>query len=92
MIGAFEIVSLLVFVKNGLKPIKNFMLIFEPINVIVNPPKLQNLVSLGENNNKTKENKKDEEIQKTILINQLLNNKSKIKKIKIQKNEIDDTL
>ena len=93
IVFAFEIVSSLVFVKNGLKSIKNFMLIFEPMNGIAHPPKLKNLLSLAEtNNNNNKENKKEEEIQKTILINHLLSNKTKNKKIKKQKNEIDDAL
>ena len=87
----FEFTFLIIFVKNGFNSIINFMLIFDPIST-ANPPKLQNLLSLGETNNKKNENNKEGEIQKTILINHLLNNKKKIKKIKKEKNEIDDAL
>ena len=67
------------------------MLIFEPINGIAHPPKLKQLLSLFQSNNKNKLNKK-EELQKTKFINQLLNKNKKNKKIKKQKNEIDDAL
>ena len=90
---SFEMVFLVVYAKNGLTSIKNFMLIFNPISAVAHPPKLQNLLSIGQTNtNNNNENKKEEEIQKTILINHLLNNRSKIKKQKKQKNEADDAL
>jgi len=76
----FEIIFIGIFFKNGLKPIKNFMLIFEPLSGVVNPPKLKKLMTLASKNSK---NNKDDEIKKTILINHLLNkNKKKIKKQK----------
>ena len=87
----FESIFLLVFAKNGFKSIKNFMLIFDPISA-ASPPKLKNLLSIGETNNKKNENTKQEEIKKSKLIDQLLNHKSKIKENKKQKNEIDDAL
>ena len=87
----FEIISFGIFIKNGLTPIKNFMLIFQAgSGTAAHPPKLKHLLSLNEKNN---ENNKEDEIQKTILINQLLNkNKKKITKIRNKKNEIDDAL
>ena len=77
---SFEIIFIGIFCKNGLKPIKNFMLIFEPLAGVVNPPKLKKLMTLTSKNSK---NNKDDEIKKTILINHLLNkNRKKDKKQK----------
>ena len=79
---SFEIIFIGIFCKNGLKPIKNFMLIFEPLAGVVNPPKLKKLMTLTSKNSK---NNKEDEIKKTILINHLLNKNRK--KIKNQKDE-----
>ena len=84
----FEVAFLIAFFKNGIKSIKNFMLIFE----ISNPPKLKALVSIAESKNKNNKNNKEEEIKETILINHLLNRKTTIKKMKKESNEIDDAL
>ena len=81
----FESTFFFVFIKNGLNPIKNFMIIFGP--GIAHPPKLKNLVSLAKSKN---ENNKQEEIQKTILINNLLNKKRPKKNEKEETNEVDD--
>ena len=86
---SFEIASIVVFAKNGLKPIKNFMLIFSGI---ANPPKLKELLSLADINDNNKDNKKKNEIQKSFLINHLLNKKKAKKKQEEIKNEIDDAL
>ena len=72
----FETVFLIIFAKNGIKSIKNFVLVLKNSN----PPKLKKMLSLC-STNKNNESNKEIEIQKTKLINQLLNKKS-VKKIK----------
>ena len=79
-----EVIFFTIFIINGLKPIKNFILIFEP-NSNAAPPKLSTLLALAE----TKKNK-DEEIKKSKLINHLIN--AKKKKKNSGKHEIDDAL
>ena len=85
-LSSIEVIFIGIFLKNGLKPIKNFMLIFAA------PPKLKRLMSITEKRN---ENNKEEEIKKTILINRLLtrsNTKRINKKIKNDINEGNDAL
>ena len=84
----FEVAFLVVFAKNGLKSIKNFMLIF----AISNPPKLKDILSIAEGKKNKNKNIKEEEIKETILINHLLNRRTSIKTMKKEKNEIDDAL
>ena len=83
---SFEAAFFFIFLKNGLNPIKNFMLIFGP--GAMHPPKLKNLLSLADKND---ENNKQDEIQKTILINNLLNRKKEKKKTQ-KENDADDAL
>ena len=68
-----EIIFFVIFFKNGLKPIKNFILIFSP-NIKASPPKLKSILALAE----PKKNK-DEEIKKSKLINHLINAKKRKK-------------
>ena len=68
-----EIIFFVFFFKNGLKPIKNFLLIFEP-NFNASPPKLKNILALAE-----PKSNKDEEIKKSKLINHLINAKKRKK-------------
>ena len=79
-----EIIFFAIFLINGLKPIKNFIRIFEPYTNAA-PPKLTTLLSMTETK-KTKE----EEIQKSKLINHLLN--AKRRKKNPEKIHIDDAL
>jgi len=79
-----EVIFFTIFIINGLKPIKNFILIFEP-NSNAAPPKLSTLLALAE----TKKTK-DEEIQKSKLINHLIN--AKKSKKNSNKHEMDDAL
>ena len=81
---SFEIIFFVFFIINGLKPIKNFVLIFEP-NSNAAPPKLSALKALAE-----PKNSKDEEIKKSKLINHLIN--AKKKKKNIEKKVTDDIL
>ena len=91
---AFEIISFGVFLGSGLTPIKNFMMIFQAGANVAHPPKLKNLLYLNDKNNNNNENNKDDEVQKTILINKLLNkNKKRVSQSNIRKNkEGDDAL
>ena len=66
---SFEIVSFIIFIKNGLKPIKNFMLIF---NGMVHPPKFKKLLSLSEIDSKN-----NNDPPETIIINKPKKNKKK---------------
>ena len=79
-----QIIFFVIFFKNGLKPIQNFILIFEP-NVTASPPKLKSILALAE----PKKNK-DEEIKKSKLINHLINAKKRRKNS--DENEKDDAL
>ena len=81
---SFEIIFSIIFIKNGLNPLKNFLLIFEP-NLIASPPKLETLMTLAEPQKHIKD-----EVKKSKLINHLLN--AKKRKRPDEKNEIDDAL
>ena len=81
---SFESIVFLIFFKNGLKPIKNFILIFEP-NSIASPPKLTELLALAE----PKDNKKDE-VKKSKLINHLITAKRRKRDPEIK--DADDAL
>ena len=78
-----EIIFFFIFFKNGLKPIKNFLLIFEP-NAIASPPKVKSILALAE----PKINK-NEEVKKSKLINHLITAK---KRRKNSDEEKDDAL
>ena len=106
--NGIEIIFLIIFWSKGLKPIKNYMLVFEPFDPRVDPPnpppkskKLSysnaletenaNLFDLlNDSENKKNANKKEKEIQKTILINNLLRNRKSIKKETIKHNKNDE--
>ena len=98
--NGLQILFLFLFSLKCLKPIKNYMLVFEPYDPNVDPPnpppksrklslsknlgsenhsKLYDLIDINFEENKNK-NKKDKEIQKTILINNLISNKNSPKK------------
>ena len=71
---SIEVMFFVIQIINGIKPIKNFILIFEP-NSNAAPPKLSAIKSLAE-----AKNNKDEEIKKSKLINHLINAKKRKKK------------
>ena len=71
---ATEIIFFIIFIKNGLNPIKNFILIFEP-HANASPPKLKSILALAE-----QKSTKEEEIKKSKLINHLINATKRRKK------------
>ena len=103
IMNGLQTLFLFLFSLKCLKPIKNYMLVFEPYDPNVDPPnpppkspkskrlslsiivgsenhsKLYDLMDINFEGNKSK-NRKNKEIQKTILINNLLSNKSSPKK------------
>ena len=84
---SIELIFFLLFIKNGLKYLKNLVLIFEPKET-ASPPKLKEIMALTQNK---KEKTKEEEIQKSKLINHLITAKKK-KKFENEKNIADDAL
>ena len=99
-----EVFFLVFFSIQCLKPIKNYMLVFEPFDPKIDPPnppkkikKLENTkireildnINIDSNN---KLSKKEKEIQKTIFINNLLENKKAKKDLKNnnKKESVDD--
>ena len=98
--NGLQVLFLFLFTLKCLKPVKNYMLVFEPYDPNVDPPnpppkskklslskypgsdkssKLYDLIDIKYEENKNK-SKKDKEIQKTILINNLISNKNSPKK------------
>lgn len=98
--NGLQVLFLFIFSLKCLKPVKNYMLVFEPFDPNIDPPnpppkskrlslsryfgrdnnsKLYDLIDINLEDNKNK-SKKDKEIQKTILINNLISNKNSPKK------------
>ena len=103
-----QVIILCIFSIKGLKPIKNYMLVFEPFDPNIDPPnppkkikktenkKLINLIENHFEENKNM-NKKEKQIKETILINNLIqkrkkNNKKKIENKENQNNDNNDTI
>ena len=101
--NVFQLIFLIIFGAKCLKPIKNYMMVFEPFDPLVDPaiPPKRNYISnivesenskifdLSESNNVNNKNlsKKEKEVQKTILINNLLRSSRNPKKEVINKNK-----
>ena len=98
--NGLQVLFLFLFSLKCLKPVKNYMLVFEPYDPNIDPPnpppkskrasnskhtgsenhlKLYDLIDINYEDNKNK-SKKEKEIQKTILVNNLLSNKNSPKK------------
>ena len=110
--NGLQIIFFIVFFSKRLKPIKNYMLVYEPFDPNVDPPnppkskktflsfsnkendKNNNIHIndiLDRNNNSSKNlSKKEKEIQKSILINNLLRKTSKKEAFKDYKNNNED--
>ena len=86
--NSLQIVFLIIFSIKCLKPIRNYMLVFEPFDPNIDPPnpppKSKNLNSkireiIEDNIDNKNMNKKEKEIKKTILINNLIQSNKKRK-------------
>ena len=106
--NGLQIIFLIIFCSKSLKPIRNYMLVFEPFDPKVDPPNpppkikklsLSNILESENNNlfdllekteNRKNLSKKEKEIQKTVLIHNLLKNKRSVKKESIKNSKIDD--
>ena len=109
--NGLQIIFLIVFFTKFLKPIKNYMLVYEPFDPNIdppNPPKSKKAIFsftkendninnihinalLDRNNNSYKHmNKKEKEIQKSILINNLLSKSTKKEGYKHHHNNNDN--
>ena len=105
---SLQIFFFIYFLARKLKPIRNYMLVFEPYDPRIDPPNppkkklnfetqyyenrkgyLYNLLNLKNDNNNNNLTNRQKELQKSILINGLLN-KNKIKKKKDGNDKIRD--